>query len=475
MTFRRITFIALAVLVLLALLAVVLISRIDTDSYRDTLEQAVAERVNATLEIGGSLRLHLFPSPVISAADLSLMQGGTEVASAEKVDVHLDWATFWRGKPVLRRVTLVAPSLHLVRDASGNLNLKPTQTAPAGNEEGFSLARLQVEDGALSLTQHTDGASQRIQASALMLDLRDIRLAPSDAPLLQRVTLQGQLQTATLDISDTTARDVALDIDAGDGLLTLANLRGSLFDGTANGSLKADYSDTSPVYNLSLTLQNFSLQHFLQQLASDQQASGRLNFTAALRTHGRSLDDWLSHLEGDATLRGDQLVIEGMDIDNELSRYQSTQRFSLVDFGAMAFAGPIGIAATKGAGFARLFERAQGSSDINALISDWQINQGIARARDTAMSTEKNRLVVLGEVDLGSRRFSDTRVAVVDRRGCVVMEQGITGPFSAPQVQSVSYVKALLGAPLDLLRQGLSLVEMDEECEPVYEGSIVAP
>ncbi len=474
MTFRRITLIALAVLLLLAVIATLVISRIDTDTYRDALEQAVAERLNATLDIGGPLTLRWFPSPGASAESLSLMQGDTEVASADNADVSLSWATLWRGEPVLQSVTLTSPTLHLVRDAEGNLNLQRTSTRP-DNGRGASLARLRVDHGTLSLTQQTQGTSKTFEANALTLDLRDIHLQAGDAPLPQRLTLQGQLNADTLDIHGIPASDIALDIDASHGLVTLANLRARLFDGTGEGSLTADYSEDMPVYDLRLSLRDFSLQQFLRQLSPDQQASGQLAFTTSLRTRGRSLDDWLAQLDGDATLRGDQLVIEGIDIDQELSRYQSTQRFNLVDLGALAFAGPVGIAATKGAGFARLFDRTDGSSTLTALISDWQIREGIARARDVAMATEKNRLVMLGEVDLGQRHFSDARVAVVDRHGCTIMTQGITGPFSAPRVESVSYVKALLGAPLDLLRQGLSLVETDEECEPVYEGSVAAP
>lgn len=474
MTFRRITLIALAVLVLLAAIATLVISRIDTDTYRDTLEQAVAERLNATLDIGGPLALHWLPSPRASAENLSLMQGDTEVASADKVDVRLSWATLWRGEPVLDSVTLTSPSLHLVRDAEGNLNLQRTSAGP-DNGRGINLASLQVDNGTLSLTQQTQGASRRFEADALMLDLRDIRLPAGNTPLPQRLALHGQLRAQTLDIQGASATDVAFDVDAKHGLITLANLRTRLFDGAGKGALTADYSGDTPAFDLRFALQDFSLQQFLRQISPEQQASGQLDFTAALHTRGRGLDDWLTHLGGDATLRGDQLVLEGMDIDEELSRYQSTQRFNLVDLGALAFAGPVGIAATKGAGFARLFDRTRGSSTLTALISDWQIRDGIAHARDAAMATEKNRLVMLGEVNLGQRRFSDTRVAVVDRRGCAIMMQGIRGPFSSPQVESVSYVKALLGAPLALLRQGLSLMEMDEACEPVYQGSIASP
>src|SRR5690606_3915789 len=136
-----------------------------------------------------------------------------------------------------------------------------------------------------------------------------------------------------LDIHGIPASDIGLDIDASHGLVTLANLRARLFDGTGEGSLTADYSEDMPVYDLRLSLRDFSLQQFLRQLSPDQQASGQLAFTTSLRTRGRSLDDWLAQLDGDATLRGDQLVIEGIDIDQELSRYQSTQRFNLVDLG----------------------------------------------------------------------------------------------------------------------------------------------
>jgi hypothetical protein len=57
------------------------------------------------------------------------------------------------------------------------------------------------------------------------------------------------------------------------------------------------------------------------------------------------------------------------DIDKELSRYEFSQSFNLVDVGAFFFAGPLGLAVTKGYNFPSIFQSSGGSSQIRTLVS----------------------------------------------------------------------------------------------------------
>ena len=56
----------------------------------------------------------------------------------------------------------------------------------------------------------------------------------------------------------------------------------------------------------------------------------------------------MSSMDGTFSLRGDNLVLYTMDLDTVLSKYETSQKFNLVDLGAFFIAGPLGTVALKG-------------------------------------------------------------------------------------------------------------------------------
>ena len=100
---------------------------------------------------------------------------------------------------------------------------------------------------------------------------------------------------------------------------------------------------------------------------------------------------------GEFSLRGENLTLDGVDLDRTFSRYEASQNFNLVDVGAFFIAGPFGPLITRGYNFASLFQGSGGSSRIRVLVSDWKVERGIALAKDVAMATNENRIALVGE------------------------------------------------------------------------------
>lgn len=82
-------------------------------------------------------------------------------------------------------------------------------------------------------------------------------------------------------------------------------------------------------------------------------------------------------LEGQILLQGENLTLNSRDIDQELSRIESSQNFNLVDVAAFFVAGPIGLVVTKGYNFGSIFQGSGGRSDIRKLISLWNVEHGV--------------------------------------------------------------------------------------------------
>jgi AsmA protein len=184
-------------------------------------------------------------------------------------------------------------------------------------------------------------------------------------------------------------------------------------------------------------------------------------------------DEMVRSAAGEASLRGHDLTLEIGDIDKELARYESSQNFNLVDVGALFFAGPLGLAVTRGFNFAGIFQSSGGSSQIRTLVSEWRVERGVAQARDVAMATKANRIALKGDLDFVSGRFKEVTVALIDTQGCAMAQQKIRGPFDRPEVEKSNVATSLAGPALKLLRQAKSL--FGGKCDVFYAGSVGPP
>jgi AsmA protein len=177
--------------------------------------------------------------------------------------------------------------------------------------------------------------------------------------------------------------------------------------------------------------------------------------------------------DGEVTLRGENLTLDGVDLDRVFSRYEASQSFNLVDVGAFFIAGPFAPLITKGYNFASLFRGSGGSSRIRALVSDWTVERGLARAKDVAMATDEHRVALTGSLDFPNERFVDVTMAVVDGRGCATVRQKIRGSFRKPVVEKVNVLRSVAGPVLKLFKQAKKI--LGGKCKVFYAGSVAPP
>ncbi len=189
---------------------------------------------------------------------------------------------------------------------------------------------------------------------------------------------------------------------------------------------------------------------------------------------GTSVAEMKHTIAGEVSLRGKGLTLHDMDLDQEFARFESSQNFNLVDVGAVFIAGPLGLLVTKGYNFASILQGSGGTSEIQTLVSDWHIENGIMRAQDVAMTTKLNRVAAQGSLDFVNARFNDIVVALVDPNGCVKVQQVLSGPFDNPTVEEPNILWSLAGPAISLLKQGKDLLDEDA-CQPFYSGAVAPP
>jgi|SRR5450631_276356 hypothetical protein len=287
------------------------------------------------------------------------------------------------------------------------------------------------------------------------------------------LSFTAALTCGTIHTSDLVMSDVKLSIDGKEEVFDLNPITMRVFGGLGSGNIQADFSGSVPEFHVHYSLSKFRLAESFRTWSPRNVGDGPMDFSANLSMKGVTKDEMVRSAAGEASLRGHDLTLEIGDIDKELARYESSQNFNLVDVGALFFAGPLGLAVTKGFNFAGVFQSSGGSSEIRTLVSEWHMERGVAQAKDVAMATRENRIALKGALDFVNGRFKEVTVALIDAQGCAKAQQKIRGPFDRPEVEKPNVLTSLAGPALRLLRQAKGF--FGGKCDVFYAGSVAPP
>ena len=113
-------------------------------------------------------------------------------------------------------------------------------------------------------------------------------------------------------------------------------------------------------------------------------------------------------------------------------------------------------------------------SEIQKLICLWNIKNGVAEAKDVALSTKKHRIAMVGKLDFVNEQFVDVTMAVLDSKGCAVVSQEMHGSFSKPEIKTMNTIQALMGPVMGML-DDTTKVLLRKKCKVFYKGSLQHP
>jgi AsmA protein len=247
-----------------------------------------------------------------------------------------------------------------------------------------------------------------------------------------------------------------------------------VFGTQGSGNIHADFSGVVPIYHVHYSLTQFSVEEFFRAASLPVIAMGRMDFLANLMMQGNAVKELRRTANGPISLRGKNLTLSGTDLDRGFSRFESSQKFNLVDLGAVFFAGPLGLLITKGYNFASIYQGAGGSTEIPMLISDWTLERGVAQAQDVAMATKENRVALHGGLNFVNDEFDDVTMALINSKGCAKVRQKIHGTFQNPVVENPNPLNSFAGPALRLLNKGSDFIR-GKQCDVFYAGLVPAP
>ena len=445
---------------------------VDTDQVGERLETGLAEALDMDVHIDHSPRFGLLRGASITLTDLEMSREGQVIARIETVRVHLDLSSLLTGDVRPTELHLHRPEFAIERVSPGVFNIHHPE-AEREALEPLALRQVRVTDARLG---YLDRASElEWQFEDCDLDLRDLSHAGGELQqALATLAANGDLQCTSLSQDQFAVTGLSAEFHGDNGWFELDPISATAFEGKLSGRLKADLSSSPPEFSVASSISQFEIGAFMAMLAPDQVTAGTMELDLDLSAQGRTWQDVRNSATGSVNLTSGQLVLEGYDLDEELDDYSDTQRFNLIDVGAVFLAGPIGLVASRGYAFTGMLEGSGGSTQIDQMVSEWTIDSGVAQARDVAFRTLKNRLALSGALDFTDYHFRDLKVAVLDREGCSIVEQRITGPFREPEVEQPNFLVTVAGPLLDLIERGVQAIT-DEDCEAFYTGSMAHP
>jgi uncharacterized protein involved in outer membrane biogenesis len=431
----------------------------------------VSNALGMEVSVTGGLSFGFFPRFHVAMENVQLRNGGSQLATAAQANLGIELLPLLYGEVRMDSIELQHVRAMIERQRNGKFNFE-TPSNPSGTIQFADATKVSLADVTVLYTDRQSGKG--FEADACHLDVSHLRRSEQERALaLGRLSFTAGAACETIGTTDLVVSDVQLSIDGKEGVFDLNPVTMHVFGGLGSGSIRADFSAAVPDYRVHYSLSKFRLAQSFRTLSSRNVGDGPMDFTANLSMQGVTKDELVRSATGEASLSGHDLTLAIGDIDKELARYESSQNFNLVDVGALFFAGPLGLAVTKGFNFASVFQSSGGSSQIRTLVSDWHIERGVAQAKDVAMATRENRIALKGGLDFVNERFKEVTVAVIDAQGCATAQEKIRGPFDRPEVEKPSVATSLAGPARMLLKQAKRF--FGEKCDVFYAGSVAPP
>jgi AsmA protein len=460
----------MAGLLMLAVLAAVLL--VDVNAYKPHVEAVASKALGMNVTVEGPLRIGFIPGLHVTLENVHIRNRGSEIALVQEAALAIDFLPLLQREFRYGSIALKRARISVERGRDGKYNIERAAddiaSTPALNLQEVSFSELIVayadkESGSSFESADCNGELTRMRH-------------PGGAPFLARLSVSGQFACRAVRGKDAAVSDLKFPVEASDGVFDFKPVTMVAFGGRGTGSLRMDRAAEVPVLHLTFSLAKLRIEEIFKGLPPGMSVRGLMDYSATLSMRGRTWVELRQSADGEMSLSGTNLTLDGADLDRELSSYASSQSFNLFDLSAFLFAGPIGLAVTKGYELSNLLQQTGGSTQIRTVVSTWKVEKGVAHARDVALATRDNRLALKGRLDFVDYEYDEVFVALIDANGCATVRQRIRGPFSSPVVEKPGVLASLAGPVLNLLGKARGLIPgTGGRCEVFYEGSVAPP
>ena len=464
------------VLVLMVILFIA--ASIYINSFKPKLENILTENIGLETHIDGNISLKITPGISFIAKDLKVISNETYVLKIEQAEISIDYFGIFKTSIDVRALRLNQPQVYIVRDINGKFNYETKRTEPVSGDldpdiHDFNLSLLRIQNGRLLYIDQQYGDTLLVDGINLKSDKIGITGNLSNIAV-DKIMFDGTVELGSIKLNMLKAEELKFKIDGRGGKMAILPLDKTYFGGKITGKAILDFTKTPTQLHIQHRVTGFDLGNFSDAMRSNDVFKGKLNY---------QLDDtfnsfnWLKakkSLNGTVLIDGENLNMNGIDLDKVIQRYNNSQQFDVIDLAAIFVAGPYGAVFTNGISFVELLSQNIGdSTQIVKLVSNWDIINGVASAQDVAFSTSKYRMAMTGSLDFRKNNYNDVTIALINKQGCEAIGEHINGSFNDPETKSISTIGVITGSVNNLWRDLTK--PLRKPCTPMYTGSVEHP
>jgi len=336
-------------------------------------------------------------------------------------------------------------------------------------EDSIKFKTLKMADG--DFTIYHRALDDTIISEALTINLKDVHFdLEHNINPMATLTAAGSIDAGRIRTKAFDESDLKFDILVNKGLYEIFPNSDRFFRTKGKGVIIAQPWSEVPTYRVKYSVERFAIDDWLANFMENPVLSGMMSFSMDVQMTGDNWDNMLKEVSGNTYNEGTNLQLHGLDIDDVLENIERSKHFTLLDLGAVVFAGPVGLAVTKGFDLLVLVASDYGGvTQIQKMVSNWKISNGILEIDDVAFATKKNRIAAQGYVNIIDKTVNIT-FAVLNKDGSCRSIQNIRGNLDDPEFGEIKIIEAILSPITNLIKSVLPIGG-----DIFYEGSIKHP
>jgi hypothetical protein len=287
---------------------------------------------------------------------------------------------------------------------------------------------------------------------------------------IKAIDFMGDVSAGNITSQAFTLENIEADVKGEKGRLTADKIEMKYFGEQAVISGFLNLRENAHHVQIMIEMPRLDLEKFQKKSGAMDIIKGVIRLRGEFEARGANIDALLKDINGNFSIKAQNLTLKGIDFDNALDEFKKMRGYGFNDLTALVTLGPLGVVVSHGYDQLETLEKIMAStadSTIQMLVSDWNVVKGVATDKDVAFSTQRNRVVIKGSLDMPDEKFKNVTIAVVDPDGCIVNSETVDGPFENPEVKETGVLERTVIRPLKRI--------FETECESFYDGSVQHP
>ena len=465
----------MVILILMPGIALVVAKAVlNSASVKSKIEIAVSETLDMDFKIGGRINLGFFPYLWLAVNNISVGYSTDEIAAANQIKIDPHLLDLWSLNVHIEDLEIHSPRLKLDQEVVKKIlaleGKVPDHTLPVESLviDSFSISNAKFfysdDHTAVDLNAMNFGGGEVSIIENRNMIIDDV------VSFVKAINFAGDVSAGHITSQTFKLENIKADLKGEKGLLTADPIEMEYFGGRAVISGSLNLRENAHLVQIVIEMPELNLESFQKRSAAKDIIKGTIHLRGKFEARAAVIDELWKNISGNFSIHGQYLTLKGVDFDAALDEFKKMRGFGFNDLTALVTLGPLGVVVSHGYHQLEALEKimaSTGDSSIQVLVSDWNVVKGVIAAEDVAFSTQRNRVVVKGSLDIPNEKFKNVTIAIVDSDGCIVNSETVDGPFNSPEVKDAGVLERTVIRPLKRM--------FKTECELFYDGSVQHP